>query len=161
MRLRERALNQVQDRSFDAVVVGGGINGAAATLALAMHGANVACITREDIAAGTSEQSSNLIWGGFKSLEIYEVPLVAHSARPETDSCVPSPLASSRRGSSPRSTTTRLTAPGGQRSARTRIGYSGVARQDVHGIAAGHGSRRPNPKWIHAGFVVVSGTATT
>lgn len=74
---RARALERLGDETFDAFVIGGGINGAAATLALAASGANVACATRDDLAAGTSEASSNYVWGGFKYLESYEFALVA------------------------------------------------------------------------------------
>ena len=74
---RARALEALAAEPLDVLVIGGGINGAAATLALTAHGARVACVTRDDVASGTSEQSSNLIWGGFKYLEGYEFSLVA------------------------------------------------------------------------------------
>ena len=74
---RARALETLATDPLDVLVIGGGINGAAATLALTAHGARVGCVTRDDIGSGTSEQSSNLVWGGFKYLESYEFPLVA------------------------------------------------------------------------------------
>lgn len=74
---RARALEALAAEPLDVLVIGGGINGAAATLALTAHGARVGCVTRDDVASGTSEQSSNLVWGGFKYLESYEIPLVA------------------------------------------------------------------------------------
>lgn len=74
---RARALEALATEPLDVLVIGGGINGAAATLALTAHGARVGCVTRDDLASGTSEQSSNLVWGGFKYLEGYEIVLVA------------------------------------------------------------------------------------
>ena len=44
--------------------------------ALAAGGARVALVDRADFASTTSQESSNLVWGGFKYLENYELPLV-------------------------------------------------------------------------------------
>ena len=43
---------------------------------LAGRGASVALIDRGDFGSFTSQESSNLVWGGFKYLENYELPLV-------------------------------------------------------------------------------------
>ena len=40
------------------------------------RGASVALIDRGDFGGFTSQESSNLVWGGFKYLEHYELPLV-------------------------------------------------------------------------------------
>jgi glycerol-3-phosphate dehydrogenase len=61
---------------FDVLVVGGGINGAVAAACLATRGARVALIDQSDFASGTSQESSNLAWGGIKYLESYEFGLV-------------------------------------------------------------------------------------
>ena len=61
---------------FDVLIVGAGINGAVSAAALAGRGASVALIDRGDFGAFTSQESSNLVWGGFKYLENYELPLV-------------------------------------------------------------------------------------
>lgn len=66
----------MRSRSFDTLVVGGGINGAVTAASLAGRGASVALIDRGDFANFTSESSSNLVWGGFKYLETYELYLV-------------------------------------------------------------------------------------
>lgn len=58
------------------LVVGGGINGAVTSAALAGRGASVALIDRGDFGHFTSQESSNLVWGGFKYLEHYELWLV-------------------------------------------------------------------------------------
>lgn len=76
MGLRETNLNKMGEREFDALVVGGGINGAVAAAALSARGAQTALIDRGDWGGFTSQQSSNLIWGGIKYLENYEFSLV-------------------------------------------------------------------------------------
>lgn len=76
MTLRETHLSRMRDRSFDTLVIGGGINGAVTAASLAGRGASVALIDRGDFASFTSEASSNLVWGGFKYLEGYELYLV-------------------------------------------------------------------------------------
>lgn len=63
--------------TFDVLVVGGGINGAATAAALSARGAKVALIDARDFAGLTSQQSSNLVWGGIKYMESYEFALVA------------------------------------------------------------------------------------
>jgi glycerol-3-phosphate dehydrogenase len=76
MKLRESHLNRLESRVFDVLIVGGGINGAVSAAALASQGASVALIDRGDFAGFTSEQSSNLVWGGIKYLEGGELGLV-------------------------------------------------------------------------------------
>ncbi|WP_420450714.1 FAD-dependent oxidoreductase [Ilumatobacter sp.] len=76
MALRTTHIDRIRDGSFDTLVVGGGINGAVAAASLAGRGASVALIDRGDFAHFTSQASSNLVWGGFKYLENYELWLV-------------------------------------------------------------------------------------
>src|SRR3954451_3557383 len=74
--LRETNLDKLGTLRFDVLVLGGGINGAVSAAALAARGAKVALIDRGDFASETSQQSSNLAWGGIKYLETYEFGLV-------------------------------------------------------------------------------------
>ena len=76
MSLRDRHLQRLRHEHFDTLVIGGGINGAVAAASLAGRGASVALIDRGDFASFTSQASSNLVWGGFKYLENYELWLV-------------------------------------------------------------------------------------
>ena len=76
MTLRTTSLERLNGGSFDVMIVGGGINGAVAAAVLAGRGASVAIIARGDFGGFTSQESSNLVWGGFKYLENYEIPLV-------------------------------------------------------------------------------------
>lgn len=76
MTLRNANLKRLDGGSFDVLVVGAGINGAVSAASLAGRGASVALIDRGDFGNFTSQESSNLVWGGFKYLENYELPLV-------------------------------------------------------------------------------------
>ncbi len=78
---RDRSLGRLTGQDHDALIVGGGINGAISALALATHGLRVALVESEDFASGVSQESSNLIWGGFKYLQTYDVALVAGLCR--------------------------------------------------------------------------------
>ena len=76
MKQRADNLRALSEQEFDVLIVGGGINGAVAATALAARGAKVALVDKADFASSTSSQSSNLVWGGIKYLESFEVPLV-------------------------------------------------------------------------------------
>ena len=74
MTLRRANIARIDGGLFDVLVVGGGINGAVSAASLAGRGASVALIDRGDFGSFTSQESSNLVWGGFKYLENYELP---------------------------------------------------------------------------------------
>lgn len=75
--LRDANVVRLGAAPFDVLVVGGGINGAVSAACLAARGARVALIDRGDFAGQTSQQSSNLAWGGIKYLESLEFGLVS------------------------------------------------------------------------------------
>jgi glycerol-3-phosphate dehydrogenase len=77
MALRDTNISRLSTEEFDALIIGGGINGAVSAAALAARGARVALIDARDFAGFTSQQSSNLVWGGIKYMEGYEFGLVA------------------------------------------------------------------------------------
>jgi glycerol-3-phosphate dehydrogenase len=76
MTLRDSNLDKLGGQTFDVLVLGGGINGAVSAAALAGRGASVALVDRGDFGGFTSQQSSNLAWGGIKYMEGYELGLV-------------------------------------------------------------------------------------
>ena len=76
MASRDAHLARIDGGTFEVLIVGGGINGAVAAASLAGRGASVALVDRGDFGSFTSQESSNLVWGGFKYLENYELPLV-------------------------------------------------------------------------------------
>jgi glycerol-3-phosphate dehydrogenase len=77
MDLRTTNLSRLENEDFDVAIVGSGINGAVSAAALAAHGLRVALIDAGDFSGFTSQQSSNLVWGGIKYMEGYEFGLVA------------------------------------------------------------------------------------
>jgi glycerol-3-phosphate dehydrogenase len=74
--LRDTNLTQLDGGSFDVLIVGGGINGAVSAAALSAQGVRVGLIDQGDFAALTSQESSNLVWGGIKYLESGDLALV-------------------------------------------------------------------------------------
>ncbi len=76
---RRRALERLQNETFDLLVIGGGITGAAAARDAATRGLKVALVEKADFASGTSSGSSKLIHGGLRYLENYEFALVFES----------------------------------------------------------------------------------
>lgn len=74
--LRTTNLARLAERDFDVLIVGGGINGAVSAAALSARGVQVGLVEKRDFASSTSQESSNLVWGGIKYLENGEVPLV-------------------------------------------------------------------------------------
>jgi glycerol-3-phosphate dehydrogenase len=74
--LRSANVDRLGAGVFDVLVVGGGINGAVASACLAARGAKVALIDKADFASFTSQESSNLAWGGIKYMESLEFSLV-------------------------------------------------------------------------------------
>jgi glycerol-3-phosphate dehydrogenase len=74
---RRRAdLARLAGERWDLLVVGGGVTGAGAALDGVSRDLRVACIERDDIAAGTSSRSSRLIHGGLRYLEQFRFGLV-------------------------------------------------------------------------------------
>src|SRR5919107_2797461 len=67
--------------SFDLLVIGGGINGAAIARDAAGRGLSVVLVEKDDLAAHTSSASSKLIHGGLRYLEQYDFRLVRESLR--------------------------------------------------------------------------------
>jgi len=65
--------------SFDLLIIGGGINGAAIARDAAGRGLKVLLVERDDLAGHTSSASSKLIHGGLRYLERYEFRLVRES----------------------------------------------------------------------------------
>jgi glycerol-3-phosphate dehydrogenase len=65
--------------SFDLLVIGGGINGAAIARDAAGRGLSVLLVEKDDLAAHTSSASSKLAHGGLRYLERYEFRLVRES----------------------------------------------------------------------------------
>ncbi len=76
-----RELNRLANETFDVLVVGGGITGAAIARDAALRGFSVALIERNDFAHATSAHNSKLIHGGLRYLRNLELGLVRESLR--------------------------------------------------------------------------------
>ena len=81
---RTQDLDRATERSFDLVIVGGGVVGAGTALDAATRGLSVALIEQRDWAAGTSSRSSKLIHGGLRYLEQFDFGLVREALAEQT-----------------------------------------------------------------------------
>jgi glycerol-3-phosphate dehydrogenase len=80
---RVDAAEQLAERRFDLLVIGGGIIGAGIAEAVTANGLDVALVDRGDFASATSSASSKLVHGGLRYLQMGDVRLVreAHQER--------------------------------------------------------------------------------
>src|SRR5436305_10444856 len=67
--------------TYDLLVIGGGVNGAAIAAIAAARGLSVLLVEKADLGSGTSAASSKLIHGGLRYLQYGEVGLVRESLR--------------------------------------------------------------------------------
>jgi len=75
-RTREKSLDRFRSETFDLLVIGGGITGAAVARDATSRGLKVALVERRDFAFGTSSRSSKMIHGGLRYLQNFEFKLV-------------------------------------------------------------------------------------
>ena len=78
---RERHLRRLREESFDLLVVGGGITGAAIARDAARRGYRTALAEARDFGEGTSSRSSRLVHGGLRYLEQLELDLVFEASQ--------------------------------------------------------------------------------
>ena len=77
---RQHRLDAIRDdERFDAVVVGGGVNGIGVYRDLSLQGLRVLLVERNDFASGCSAAPSRMIHGGLRYLENGEFGLVRES----------------------------------------------------------------------------------
>ncbi|CAM1342198.1 glycerol kinase GlpK [Tenacibaculum amylolyticum] len=76
---REKQLKKMTSKTFDLIVIGGGITGAGIALDAASRGMNVCLVEKNDFASGTSNKSTKLIHGGLRYLKQLEIGLVRES----------------------------------------------------------------------------------
>ena len=79
----ERAsfLEEVKQKNFDLVIIGGGITGTGIAREAAYQGWSVLLLERRDFGSATSSHSSKLIHGGLRYLAQKEIQLVTESLR--------------------------------------------------------------------------------
>jgi glycerol-3-phosphate dehydrogenase len=78
---RAATIEQLSSATYDLLIVGGGITGAAIAREAARAGLRVALIEQGDYASGTSSRSSRLIHGGLRYLRDLRFGLVTASLR--------------------------------------------------------------------------------
>jgi glycerol-3-phosphate dehydrogenase len=76
MRKTDSSETEAYAATYDALIIGAGINGAVSAAALSSRGLKVMLLDQGDFASMTSQQSSNLVWGGIKYLQSYDFWLV-------------------------------------------------------------------------------------
>ena len=77
---RLEVLDDVDNHSFDVVIIGGGITGAGVARDLARRGLSVVVFEANDFASGTSSRSTKLIHGGLRYLAMGEFRIVRKTA---------------------------------------------------------------------------------
>ncbi|WP_088324168.1 glycerol-3-phosphate dehydrogenase/oxidase [Polaribacter tangerinus] len=73
---RKETITELQNNTFDLLIIGGGITGAGIALDAASRGMKVALIEKNDFASGTSSKSTKLIHGGLRYLKQFDFWLV-------------------------------------------------------------------------------------
>ena len=69
-------LHSLSKNNYDVAIIGGGINGAVTAASLSAAGLRVLLVDKGDFAGFTSQESSNMVWGGIKYLQSLEFKLV-------------------------------------------------------------------------------------
>ena len=87
----KRELAQLQDRSFDILVIGGGIYGSTIARAAAEQGLKVSLIDKGDFGHSTSSNSLKIIHGGLRYLQQLDVRRMRESikSRRQLTACAP------------------------------------------------------------------------
>lgn len=78
---RSVRLAAASDQDFDAVIIGGGVNGACLYDRLCRAGYSVALLDRGDFACGTSQASAMMVWGGLLYLRCFDLGAVYRFSR--------------------------------------------------------------------------------
>ncbi|HDL18415.1 MAG TPA: glycerol-3-phosphate dehydrogenase [Bacteroidetes bacterium] len=66
-------------KKYNVIIIGGGINGAGIALDAALRGLSVLLLEKSDFGSATTSASTKLIHGGLRYLEYFELPLVRES----------------------------------------------------------------------------------
>ncbi|HEP1509092.1 TPA: type 1 glycerol-3-phosphate oxidase [Streptococcus pyogenes] len=74
---RRLALQKMQERDLDLLIIGGGITGAGVALQAAASGLDTGLIEMQDFAQGTSSRSTKLVHGGLRYLKQFDVEVVS------------------------------------------------------------------------------------
>ncbi len=78
---REKIIQDLKNKTFDLLVIGGGITGVGIALDAQLRGINTALVEMQDFASGTSSRSTKLVHGGLRYLKQFDVGLVMEIGR--------------------------------------------------------------------------------
>ena len=78
---RKEHLARLTERTYDLLVIGGGITGAGIARDAAMRGLSVALVEARDFCSGTSSKSSKMLHGGIRYLEQFHLGLVFEASQ--------------------------------------------------------------------------------
>jgi len=76
-----RDFKSIANTNYEAIVIGGGINGSGVARDAALRGLKTIIIEKDDFGSGSSSWSTRLIHGGLRYLEYFEFPLVRESLK--------------------------------------------------------------------------------
>ena len=76
-----RNTENIQKNTYDLLIIGGGITGAAIAYEAATRGLSVALFEKNDFGGATSAATSKMIHGGLRYLAKMEIKLVRESLR--------------------------------------------------------------------------------
>lgn len=85
MNIRQRNWQLVENKEFDAVIIGGGISGASTYHNLCAKGYSVLLVDRGDFSCGTSQASAMMIWGGLLYLRNLDFFSIYHFSKDRDD----------------------------------------------------------------------------
>jgi glycerol-3-phosphate dehydrogenase len=85
MNIRQKNWQLAENKEFDVVIIGGGINGATVYNRLCTEGYKVLLVDRGDFSCGTSQASAMMIWGGLLYLKNLDLFSVYHFSRDRDD----------------------------------------------------------------------------
>lgn len=85
MNIRQKNWQLAENKEFDVVILGGGINGATIYNRLCAMGYKVLLVDRGDFSGGTSQASAMMIWGGLLYLKNLDFHSVLHLCRDRDD----------------------------------------------------------------------------
>lgn len=78
---RTKIIKELKGKSFDLLVIGGGITGVGIALDAQLRGLNTALVEMQDFSAGTSSRSTKLVHGGLRYLKQFDFSLVMEVGR--------------------------------------------------------------------------------
>lgn len=79
--MRRTPLDELDGRTFDLVIVGGGVTGAAVARDAALRGLSAVLLDKDDFGSGTSSRSGRLVHGGMRYLGNLQFRLVRQALR--------------------------------------------------------------------------------